>query len=176
MVTSDLVDLNQGLFTYDFQNKYDEQIRELFESLTQDQLNSNGAMNKFTDYRTYMDYDIRITNGDGDSMTYSKVFKEKSGGETQTPFYIVMASCFDELMNKDSNKVESTCQVVFDEAFNNMDESRIKSLMEFYKNLNIQVIIIVPSNRISAISPYMDTMIGIAKINNHPQIITSEKI
>ena len=24
-------------------------------------------------------------------------------------------------------KVESTCQVVFDEAFNNMDESRIKS-------------------------------------------------
>jgi len=52
MVTSELVDLNQGLFTYDFQNKYTEQISELFESLSVDELNSNGAINKFTDYRT----------------------------------------------------------------------------------------------------------------------------
>ena len=80
-----------------------------------------------------------------------------------------MASCFDELMSKDG-KVESTCQVLFDEAFNNMDESRIKSLMEFYKNLNIQILIVVPSNRIAPISPYMDTLIGITKVNNHPYI------
>ena len=73
-------------------------------------------------------------------------------------------------MNKDVNNISSTCQVVFDEAFNNMDEGRIKSLMEFYKQLNVQIIIVVPSNRISAISPYMDTLIGITKISNHPYI------
>ena len=116
-----------------------------------------------------MSYDIKISNKRGDVTYFSKINKEKSGGETQTPFYIVMASCFDELMNKDG-KVESTCQVVFDEAFNNMDESRIKSLMEFYKNLNIQVLIVVPSNRIAPISPYMDTLVGIAKVNNHPHV------
>ena len=131
---------------------------------------ASAEVERYLDYRNYMNYDIKITNKYGDESYFSKINREKSGGETQTPFYIVMASCFDELMNKDSNKVESTCQVVFDEAFNNMDESRIKSLMEFYKKLNIQIVIIVPSNRISAISPYMDTLVGITKVNNHPYI------
>jgi len=78
-------------------------------------------------------------------------------------------------MNKDRNRVDCTCVVAFDEAFNNMDESRIESLMAFYKQLNIQIIIIVPSNRISAIAPYMDTTIGIAKIRNTPVIHLLEK-
>ena len=146
-------------------------IKDLFGkvSMETDSAEAEKELNKYLDYRNYMSYDIKISNKHGDVSYFSKINKEKSGGETQTPFYIVMASCFDELMNKDG-KVESTCQVVFDEAFNNMDESRIKSLMEFYKNLNIQVLIVVPSNRIAPISPYMDTLVGIAKINNHPHI------
>ncbi len=137
-------------------------------SMETDSAQAAAEVERYLDYRNYMNYDIKITNKYGDESYFSKINREKSGGETQTPFYIVMAACFDELMNKDSSKVESTCQVVFDEAFNNMDESRIKSLMEFYKKLNIQIIIIVPSNRISAISPYMDTTVGIIKENNHP--------
>ena len=56
-----------------------------------------------------------------------------------------------------------------------MQETRIKSLMEFYKNLNIQILIVVPSNRIAPISPYMDTQVGIIKVNNHPRIYTIGK-
>ena len=139
-----------------------------------DSVEAENELSSYLDYRNYMSYDIKITNKHGDESYFSKINKEKSGGETQTPFYIVMASCFDELMSKDG-KVESTCQVVFDEAFNNMDESRIKSLMEFYKNLNIQILIVVPSNRIAPISPYMDTLVGITKINDHPHISTIGK-
>lgn len=178
IITSGKMMESHDLLTEILDAKDSEILKDLFGKISMETNSSEAEaeLQRYLDYRNYMDFDIKIINKDGDQTFFSKINKEKSGGETQTPFYIVMASCFDELMNKDSNKVESTCQVVFDEAFNNMDESRIKSLMEFYKNLNIQVIIIVPSNRISAISPYMDTMIGIAKINNHPQIITSEKI
>lgn len=168
---------SKDLFTEILDEKDASFIKDLFDkiSMETDSTEAEQKLQKYLDYRNYMNYDIKITNKYGDVTYFSKINKEKSGGETQTPFYIVMASCFDELMSKD-NKVESTCQVVFDEAFNNMDESRIKSLMEFYKNLNIQIIIVVPSNRIAPISPYMDTLVGISKKNNnHPQIVTIGK-
>lgn len=162
----------KDLFTEVLDEKDYSFMMDLFNKISMeiDSSQAEAEIKRYLDYRNYMNYDIKITNKYGDESYFSKINREKSGGETQTPFYIVIASCFDELMNKDLNKVESTCQVVFDEAFNNMDESRIKSLMEFYKKLNIQIIIIAPSNRISAISPYMDTLVGITKVNNHPYL------
>lgn len=167
---------SKDLFTEILDEKDASFIKDLFDkiSMETDSVEAEKELSRYLDYRNYMSYDIKITNKHGDESYFSKINKEKSGGETQTPFYIVMASCFDELMSKDG-KVESTCQVVFDEAFNNMDESRIKSLMEFYKNLNIQILIVVPSNRIAPISPYMDTLVGITKINDHPHISTIGK-
>ena len=167
----------KDLFTEILDEKDNSFMKDLFDKISME-VNSEAAeaeLRKYLDYRSYMNYDIKITNKNGDESFFSKINKEKSGGETQTPFYIVIASCFNELMNKDSNKVDSTCPVVLDEAFNNMDEGRIKSLMEFYERLNIQTLIIVPSSRISAIAPYMDTNIGIIKRNNYPQIVTLRK-
>ncbi len=171
IITSNKFMESKDLFTEILDEKDNSYMSDLFEHISMeiDSSDAQAELDRYLDYRNYMNYDIKITNKYGEELYFSKINREKSGGETQTPFYIVIASCFDELMNKDLN-IESTCQVVFDEAFNNMDESRIKSLMEFYKKLNVQIIIIVPSNRITAISPYMDTLIGITKINNHPYI------
>jgi len=168
---------SKDLFTDILDEKDSSFMKDLFGKISMevDSSTAEAELRRYLDYRNYMSYDIKITNKYGDESFLSKISREKSGGETQTPFYIVIASCFDELMNKDKNKVESTCQVVFDEAFNNMDESRIKSLMEFYKQLNIQLLIIVPSNRISAIAPFMDTWVGIGKVNNHPYVSVINK-
>ena len=162
----------EDLFTEVLDEKEASIIKDLFDKISTevDSSEAERKLERYLDYRNYMNYDIKITNKRGDITYFSKISREKSGGETQTPFYIVIASCFDELMNKDRNKAESTCQVVFDEAFNNMDEGRIKSLMEFYKNLNIQIIIVVPSNRFFVISPYVETILGILKINNVPSV------
>ena len=169
---------SKDLFTDILDEKDSSFMKDLFGKISMeiDSSKAESELQRYLDYRNYMSYDIKITNKSGEESFLSKISREKSGGETQTPFYIVMASCFDELMNKDKNKVDSTCQVVFDEAFNNMDESRIKSLMEFYKQLNIQLLIIVPSNRISSIAPYMDTLVGIGKVDNHPYVSITNKI
>ena len=37
---------------------------------------------EYTDYRNYLDYDIKIKYASGDFAYFSKVNKEKSGGET----------------------------------------------------------------------------------------------
>ena len=158
MVTSDLVDLEHGLFTYDFQNKYDEQIRALFESLSQDELNSNGAMNKFTDYRTYMDYDIRIINQDGESMTYSKVFKEKSGGETQVPFYVAIIASFVRVYTKTSfTGGDPIGLVMFDEVFDKMDGNRMRAMMSFINSMPLQIILACPPQRMDILQDFAST-------------------
>ena len=158
MVTSEIVDLDQGLFTYEFQNKYDEQIRALFESLTMDELNSNGAINKFTDYRTYMDYDIKIINRDGETMTYSKVFKEKSGGETQVPFYVAIIASFVRVYTKTGFAGGDPIGIVmFDEVFDKMDGNRMRAMMEFISSMPLQVLIACPPQRMELLQQFTDT-------------------
>lgn len=158
MVTSELVDMQQGLFTYDFQNKYDEQIRQLFDSLSVDELNSNGAINKFTDYRTYMDYDIRIINSNGDTMTYSKVFKEKSGGETQVPFYVAIIASFVRVYTKTGfTGGDPIGLVMFDEVFDKMDGNRMRAMMNFINSMPLQVIIACPPQRMDLLEDYAQT-------------------
>lgn len=47
---------------------------------------------KFTDYRTYLKFDLIVTDGEGRKQHLSKTLLKKSGGETQTPFYISVLS------------------------------------------------------------------------------------
>ena len=63
----------------------------------------------------------------------------------------------------------------FDEAFNNMDGERIKQMLEFYKELRIQLIISVPSIRFAYISPYADNIIALAKVDGGIGIYTATK-
>lgn len=106
MFKADSISDGRSIFNYDFEQQYNEQLDMLFTSLASDELNSNGAISKFTDYRTYMDYDIKIINEFGESMLYSKVFKEKSGGETQVPFYVAIIASFVRIysQNKTANR------------------------------------------------------------------------
>jgi len=176
MVTSELVDMDQGLFTYDFQNKYDEQIRALFDSLSVDELNSNGAINKFTDYRTYMDYDIRIYNNDGSSMTYSKVFKEKSGGETQVPFYVAIIASFVRVYTKSGFQGGDPIGIVmFDEVFDKMDANRMRAMMNFILSMPLQVIIACPPQRMDILQEFADTTLIMVRQGTKASVLPATK-
>lgn len=119
---------------------------------------------KITDYRSYLNYDIRIKVSDGNNRLYSENFGAKSGGETQTPFYALIAGAFQSILaDSEKNGRSPTDLVLFDEAFNNMDGGRIKQMLEFYKDLKVQLIISVPSSRLSYISPYASRIISLAK-------------
>ncbi|MDD3107009.1 MAG: SbcC/MukB-like Walker B domain-containing protein [Bacilli bacterium] len=143
-------------------------LKTLFETLTSEDKTEAQVRKiaEYTDYRKYMDYDIKITNKNNDVYYFSKVNREKSGGETQTPFYVIIASSFQQLLDANKRNRSSACVVMFDEAFNNMDESRIEAMMEYYKELNIQLLIAVPPQRLVNIVPYVETTLGLIKTNN----------
>ena len=143
-------------------------LKTLFDTLTSEDKTEAQVRRvaEYTDYRKYMEYDIKITNKNDEVYYFSKVNREKSGGETQTPFYVIIASSFQQLLDANKRNRSSACVVMFDEAFNNMDESRIEAMMEYYKELNIQLLIAVPPQRLVNIVPYVETTLGLIKTNN----------
>lgn len=149
------------IFNFEFERKYQRQLEELFINLAQEGLNDQGTINKFTDYRTYMDYDIKIKNTAGDIILYSKVFKEKSGGETQVPFYVATLASFVRVFQQAQrgNVHDSIGLILFDEVFDKMDTSRIKSMMEFIKCLPVQIILATPPQKMEVLSRFTDTTV-----------------
>jgi uncharacterized protein YPO0396 len=145
----------ESIFSGIFHENHKAVIEELFERLALDNDNSAKALDEFTDYRTYMDYDIRIIHSDGTYSLYSKVCEEKSGGETQTPFYVTVAASFVQLY-KNNIGGESVGLVFFDEAFNNMDDERIGGVLEFLRRLPLQILIAAPPDKIQYISPFVE--------------------
>ncbi len=156
----------ESIFSGMFHENHKEVIDELFAKLALDGDNEAKALDEFVDYRTYMDYDIRILHSDGSHSFYSKVCEEKSGGETQTPFYVTVAASFVQLY---ANNIggEAIGLVMFDEAFNNMDDERIGGVLEFFRRLPLQTIIAAPPDKIQYIGPSMETTL---------LVLTDEKI
>ncbi|MDD3712535.1 MAG: DUF536 domain-containing protein [Candidatus Izemoplasmatales bacterium] len=162
MVLSDeSMKTGEEIFNYDFERKYQRQLEELFINLASEDINSQGTVNKFTDYRTYMDYDIAISNVQGERYLYSKVFKEKSGGETQVPFYVATLASFVRVFEQAAKGVNSDSigLILFDEVFDKMDTSRIKAMMKFIRQLPVQILLATPPQKMEVLSKYTDTTI-----------------
>ena len=155
-----------------FMEELSEQNRQLMDELfiklssAETDSKTERTVQEYTDYRKYMSYDIKIHHANGDVTLFSKVNKEKSGGETQTPYYVIIAASFDLLVENSRSKSQAGCLVLFDEAFNNMDEGRIEAMMKFYSNLNIQLLIAVPPGRVRSIMPYVETTMMLVNKNN----------
>ncbi|ERJ12865.1 ATP-binding protein [Haloplasma contractile] len=165
LIMDDSILENFSLYSDVMDPKSSAILHELLEKITEDDKESESLINDFTDYRKYMDYDIKILHDNGDTSSFSKVCREKSGGETQTPYYVIIAASFVKLFNQDSAGI-----VLYDEAFNNMDESRIQTMMEFYQSLNMQMMIAVPPQRMETLMPYMSTVLVVIKEKDYTYI------
>ena len=152
------------IFSAVYEDKHKEAIDELFRRLASDRSENDKELEKLTDYRTYMDYDIKIYR-DEDTYSFSNICREKSGGETQTPYYVTIGASLKQLYQ--SARHDSTIGIMLlDEAFEKMDEERIKSMMEFLNSLDLQVILAVPSQNADNIIPYVNTTILVENDNN----------
>ena len=165
------------LFTAQLSDKNYNLMQDLFAQLTKEDTEGE-YIRKYTDYRKFMSYDIQITNKRGEVSCFSKINKEKSGGETQTPFYVIIAASFDQLMQQSYGRKSPGCIVMLDEAFNNMDEAHIDSMMQYFSSLNIQPIIVVPTQRAKTIMPYVSTTIALVKKRNRmlPKSVYKEEL
>ena len=155
MITSEV---NMGgftLFASEFEERYHSEMEDLFSKLTESDEHGDKILSEYTDYREYMDYDIEIVSKDGKSQYFSKIYGEKSGGETQTPYYVAIAASFAQMYS-----VGETIRIIMlDEAFDKMDDDRIENMMKFLRSQNFQIILATPPAKIETIGEYVDTVL-----------------
>jgi len=146
-----------------FSEAFSERHRQVIEDLFQ-QVAAAGApavdsvVSRLTDYRNYLDYDIRVTGRGGETQLLSKVAREKSGGETQTPYYVAIVASFARLyrLKEDHDTIRL---VMFDEAFNRMDWEHIETSLEFLAQFDLQVLLAATTDRCEVIQPHVDTVL-----------------
>ena len=163
-----------GLFALPFQEKYGPLIEKLFSQITmaddtqlnarkQSELQEN--IQRYTDFRTYLKFDLETTDQNGSKQLLSQTLNTKSGGETQTPFYIAVLASFAQLYRvNDASSFGNTVRlVVFDEAFNKMDSDRIIESVRLLRKMGLQAIICTPPDKVSDIMPIADRTLLVDK-------------
>ena len=141
----ELMEGDVGLFARPFQDKYGQLIEKLFSQITtaddtqlnarkQSELQEN--IQRYTDFRTYLKFDLETTDQNGTKQLLSQTLNTKSGGETQTPF---------------------------DEAFNKMDSDRIIESVRLLRRMGLQAIICTPPDKVSDIMPIADRTLLVNK-------------
>lgn len=161
LMSSLLDDGTEGLFSYNFTEKYKTVIDNLFEQIISFDSNSEKSVQSvkmFSKYQTYLTFDLITTDSSGRREKLSRSINTKSGGETQTPFYIAVLASFARLYRtNDPKETGNTMRlVIFDEAFNKMDGERIIESVKLLRKFGLQAIICSPPEKASDIAPIAD--------------------
>ena len=151
---------------------YERQVDELMEKIMADvdentrarqEGRSTGGttLSDYVDYRTYLDYDIKVTNRVTGQQAYlSRVSRDSSGGENQAPFYVAICASLLQIYQKSENSIRL---VLLDEAFSKMTSDRIRPMMELFRRLQLQVLLISTVEKSTAIQPYCDITYSIVR-------------
>ena len=151
---------------------YERQVDELMEKIMADvdentRARQEGrrpegvALSDYVDYRTYLDYDIKVTNTvSGQQASLSRVSRDSSGGENQAPFYVAICASLLQIYQKSENSIRL---VLLDEAFSKMTSDRIRPMMELFRRMQLQVLLISTVEKSTAIQPYCDITYSIVR-------------
>lgn len=182
ILSPELMEGEGGLFALPFQQKYGPLIEDLFSRIAgsddteinarqQSELQQN--IERYTDFRTYLRFDLETTDGNGNRQMLSKTLNTKSGGETQTPFYIAVLASFAQLYRvNDPLALGNTVRlVIFDEAFNKMDSERIVESIRLLRKMGLQAIICTPPDKLPDIMPEADRTLLVCKDKYQMQIL-----
>ncbi len=161
MITSEYnMEGDNNLWTSAFESEYKDEINDLFAKLMVHDDKGEKVLEEYTDYRSYLDYDIEIRKKNGQRQRFSDIYGEKSGSETQVPYYVAIAASFYQLY-RFGNSVRL---MLLDEAFDKMDDDRIKSMMDFFNGLNLQVILATPPQKIEVIGEHVGTILTAIRV------------
>ncbi|MBP5694725.1 MAG: hypothetical protein J6X03_04730, partial [Bacilli bacterium] len=182
MLKDDLI-LETGKDDTEFVEKYKDVMEELFRQIVDVGEGEKNALllenvAKFTDYRSYLEFDLIVYNKEtGDEQRLSMMIKKKSGGETQTPFYIAVLASFAQLyhVNDEGEMGNTTRLIIFDEAFSKMDKTRMTQAIKLLNDFKLQVILSAPYDKIPDISPLVDETLIVLRDKNRSTVRLFEK-
>ncbi len=114
-----------------------------------------------TDVRNWLDFSVsECYRSDHSEKEHHTDSSGKSGGQKVKLAYTILASAiaYQFGLNQDTAKHKSFRFVVIDEAFSKSDDANARYAMELFKNLNLQLLVITPKDKINVIEPYIASL------------------
>src|SRR5215470_8774071 len=168
---------SEPLFASAFYQQHKESFDDFYRQLTEPA--GDRELERLTDYRRYLSYDIEVQHSDGQRSQLSRIMGHTSGGETQTPFYLTIAASFLQLYRigdgLTSNRRTARANlsgrptirlVAFDEAFSKMDQQHIGSTLDLFQKFNLQVITATPLERCEYLVPKICTSLVLTAVGD----------
>ena len=120
----------------------------------------------FQDYRSYFTYDLRLRDvGTGRTTSFDRRRGVASGAERQVPFYVVigaaLASAYHGVRQATAPTDLGMGLAVFDEAFSKMDGPNQRTLLDFYREIGLQVVIAAPTEKRAVVYENLDCIIDV---------------
>ncbi|NCB92965.1 MAG: hypothetical protein EOM40_10475 [Clostridia bacterium] len=170
----------------DFYQKYEQKIQLLTEKFMppkdgdkQKQLSRTQEMERYADYRNYLKFSMyeRVTdeNGNEKKNPVDEMAGRDSGGEGQNPKYVALLAGFAMLYMQQSNRDSRIKLVLLDEAFSKMDKERSEVCLRYARELDLQLIVCVPDERLQSLIQYVDSVYGFRRHQNRVSMMHIDK-
>jgi energy-coupling factor transporter ATP-binding protein EcfA2 len=155
--------------------EYEPLVKTLFQMISSegvdlaDRQQIEANIEKFKSFQTYLRFDL-VEVIDGTEYPLSRTMGSKSGGERQTPFYVaILASLMKTYrVNQDANSLRL---VVFDEAFDKIDTSRIEECVNMLREIGFQSIIAAPDNKAPYIAHLVERTLVVIKTDDKTSVL-----
>ncbi|WFU40779.1 SbcC/MukB-like Walker B domain-containing protein [Bradyrhizobium sp. CB82] len=119
-------------------------------------------LRRIADYRNYRTYDFQRARGDA-AVLLSK-WGSGSGGESETPIYVIRAAVMASAFKLFSQQKKAHFRSIFlDEVFAQMDETRTRRVLRFLKELGLQIVCAAPTRSTAAVLDEFDVRINFSK-------------
>jgi hypothetical protein len=120
----------------------------------------------YQDYRNYFSFDLKLKDvATGRVTSFDKRRGVASGAERQVPFYVVIGAALSSIYHG-TRRMGVAGELgmglaVFDEAFSKMDGPNQRTLLEFYRDIGLQVVIAAPTEKRAVIYENLDCIIDV---------------
>lgn len=137
-------------------------------------------MEKYADYRNYLSFSMfeQVTDEDGHVIRENPVDEmagKDSGGEGQNPKYVALLAGFAMLYLQQSNRDSKIRLVLLDEAFSKMDQERSEVCLKYARELDLQMIVCVPDERLQSLIRNVDCVYGFRRYQNQISMMHIDK-
>ena len=169
-----------------FYQKYEKQILRLTEkfmppkdedakSLSQ----HRQQMEQYVDYRNYLTFSmyerVEDENGNIKKNAVDDMAGRDSGGEGQNPKYVALLAGFAMLYMQQTNRDSKIRLVLLDEAFSKMDKERSEVCLHYARELELQLIVCVPDERLQSLIRNVDSVYGFRRYQNQVSMMHIDK-
>ncbi|WP_313336043.1 SbcC/MukB-like Walker B domain-containing protein [Sphingobium yanoikuyae] len=150
------------------ENRHDAALREV-EKLFKDE---DVDFSVYEDFRNFFHFELRMTDkNSGREFSYDKRRGTASGAERQVPFYVIIGAALSSIYHGAGRKGQAADRgiglAMFDEAFSKMDGPNQRTLLQFYDDIGLQVVIAAPTEKRAIVYENLDSIIDMFRTGEH---------